>query len=177
MREVLINSWNAQVGPTDLVYHLGDFSFHEREVEAVLHRLNGTKHLILGNHDKPHSSNKGKTPEKYHTWVQKYLDLGWASVQTQLELVLEDERFALCHFPYEDVEDTYQDQPTTIRYLKHRPKDEGLTLLCGHVHERWLTKRTSNGTLMLNVGVDAPGATWYMRPASLEEVLNEIKKN
>lgn len=176
MREVLINSWNAAVGPADLVYHLGDFSFHEREVATVLPRLNGRKILILGNHDKPHPSNKGRTPEKYLHWVSEYRKLGFQSVYTHLELDLPDTaKFLLCHLPYEDPEDVYQDG--TARLTKYRPKDEGLTLICGHVHERWLTKRTSNGTLMINVGVDAPGAPWYMRPASIDEVLKVYESN
>ena len=52
MNELLIESWNKQVNPTDTVYHLGDFSLGTaNKTEAILARLNGYKHLILGNHD------------------------------------------------------------------------------------------------------------------------------
>lgn len=52
MNEELINRWNEVVGPTDIVIHLGDFSFgDERRVHEVKSRLNGTVILIVGNHD------------------------------------------------------------------------------------------------------------------------------
>jgi calcineurin-like phosphoesterase family protein len=175
MREVLINSWNAAVSPGDTVIHMGDFSFHEREVASVLPRLNGTKHLVLGNHDKPHPSNKGRTQEKFLDWVSRYKDLGFEQVRVEAALETSYGMFRMCHLPYEDKEDVYQDG--TARLTKYRPTDDGLPLLCGHVHERWLTKLTTNGTLMINVGVDAPGAPWFMRPASLEEVLRVYGSN
>ena len=53
MDEELIFRWNMTVGKNDRVYHLGDFSFHNRENTAkILDRLNGQIHLIKGNHDK-----------------------------------------------------------------------------------------------------------------------------
>lgn len=49
--EELVRRWNSVVRPKDTVWHLGDVLFG---VEAfdTLGRLNGTKNLILGNHDK-----------------------------------------------------------------------------------------------------------------------------
>ena len=53
MTELMILAWNAKVGPDDVVYHLGDVSFaDEQKTAGVLFRLNGTIHLIKGNHDK-----------------------------------------------------------------------------------------------------------------------------
>lgn len=46
----LIRRWNYAVGPKDIVYHLGDFCFGKRNIEMAAH-LNGSKRLILGNHD------------------------------------------------------------------------------------------------------------------------------
>ncbi len=52
MNEALIDNWNKTVGPQDTVWHLGDFSFGTPTQTAVLlRRLNGHKHLVLGNHD------------------------------------------------------------------------------------------------------------------------------
>jgi calcineurin-like phosphoesterase family protein len=50
--EELIKRWNAVVGPKDVVYHLGDVCFKPAtRLDPVMKQLNGTKHLILGNHD------------------------------------------------------------------------------------------------------------------------------
>lgn len=55
--EALIDRWNAVVPRGGLVYHLGDFMMtwkkHEVDkVNKILARLNGTIHLICGNHDR-----------------------------------------------------------------------------------------------------------------------------
>lgn len=50
MDENMIQKWNAQVAPEDLVYHLGDFSVQGKE-RYYLERLHGQKILVRGNHD------------------------------------------------------------------------------------------------------------------------------
>lgn len=53
MHEVLINNYNAAVRPEDICYFLGDMGLTKTEVLAnVISRLQGTKVLILGNHDR-----------------------------------------------------------------------------------------------------------------------------
>jgi len=51
MNENLVKAWNSYVGPKDTVYHLGDFAFSHDGHRRWLNRLNGKKHLIIGNHD------------------------------------------------------------------------------------------------------------------------------
>ena len=53
MDENLIAAWNALVTPEDLVYNLGDVSFHKDFAHTceLLRRLNGRHFLVLGNHD------------------------------------------------------------------------------------------------------------------------------
>jgi len=81
----LIANWNDVVQPDDEVWHLGDFAKGGRaEVEALLERLHGRKHLIIGNND------PGETVSAN----------GWASVQHYAELVIDGQLFVLCHYPF-----------------------------------------------------------------------------
>jgi calcineurin-like phosphoesterase family protein len=50
MDEEMIRRWNDRVRPSDKVYHLGDVVIN-RKALPTLHRLNGDKVLIRGNHD------------------------------------------------------------------------------------------------------------------------------
>ena len=53
MNEVLIERWNEKINPEDEVYHIGDFAMtKDNELVAnILDKLNGTKYLIVGNHE------------------------------------------------------------------------------------------------------------------------------
>jgi len=48
--EAMISNWNSVVRDGDKVYVLGDVAIKKRFISLVA-RLNGTKRLILGNHD------------------------------------------------------------------------------------------------------------------------------
>lgn len=48
--EELVRRWNDTVRPKDTVWHLGDVVFGAINL-PILGRLNGLKHLIMGNHD------------------------------------------------------------------------------------------------------------------------------
>jgi len=50
MDEAMVKMWNETVKPTDKVYHLGDVVIN-RKALSIMHRLNGDKVLIKGNHD------------------------------------------------------------------------------------------------------------------------------
>ena len=51
MNEMIINNWNETVLPEDDVYIVGDFAHKNGNPVSILRRLNGNKHLIIGNHD------------------------------------------------------------------------------------------------------------------------------
>lgn len=52
MENTLIDNWNKKVTNGDIVYILGDFCFgRTSEWLRILSKLNGEKHLIIGNHD------------------------------------------------------------------------------------------------------------------------------
>ena len=81
MNETIIERWNERVGPRDEVWHLGDFAF-KGEHQKFFDRLNGRKHLIIGNHDDP-----------------KVFEAGWVTVDEYRYLRHEGERFVLFHYP------------------------------------------------------------------------------
>lgn len=52
MNETLIQKWNNKVSKNDIVFHMGDFIFGNKENwEIIIPRLNGKIYFILGNHD------------------------------------------------------------------------------------------------------------------------------
>ena len=51
--EYLIKCWNSVVGNDDDVWILGDISWYNAtKTIEIFNRLNGVKHLVVGNHDK-----------------------------------------------------------------------------------------------------------------------------
>lgn len=173
MNEILVARWNEVVKPDDTVLYLGDFSMAARAAEVFLPRLMGKKELYCGNHDFPHPAHKkGRKESLRAEWTEKYLKFGFNSVQLEGKLEVPGvANFRLFHLPYSDPTDTHQDGKP--RHFSERLPDDGVPLLCGHVHEKWLFRLTPRGTPQLNVGVDAPDAPWSgkFRPASLEEVV------
>mgnify|MGYP002510689952 CR=1 FL=1 len=57
MEETIINFWNKTVPENADVFILGDvaFSMSKTKIKEVLNKLNGRKHLIMGNHDRLNS--------------------------------------------------------------------------------------------------------------------------
>lgn len=51
MDDCMITNWNACVKPGDRIYHLGDVGSDVEVNRRILPQLNGSKRLILGNHD------------------------------------------------------------------------------------------------------------------------------
>jgi len=135
MYRKLLYNWNSLVAPEDTIYVVGDLSLRGPQdnlgpIKRFLAKANGVKHLILGNHDRLRP--------------QTYINLGFTSVHTALEL----------HLPW---------GPTI--YVAHDPacsrvKRDSLWL-CGHVHS--LFKVQDN---VVNVGIDV----WGYNPVSLGAV-------
>lgn len=86
MVEALIRAWNERVQPNDVVWHAGDFSFEQDacRIDEVFARLNGEKHLIVGNHDEGNEAT---------------LTLPWASTSVLTAPKIGEEYVALCHYP------------------------------------------------------------------------------
>jgi calcineurin-like phosphoesterase family protein len=82
MNENIITAWNNWVKKDDFVYHLGDFAWKAQKAEAHFVRLNGHKHLIVGNHD-------SKTVK----------NLPWKSVTNYREIKHNGRLIILMHYP------------------------------------------------------------------------------
>jgi calcineurin-like phosphoesterase family protein len=81
--ETLIAVWNGRIRPDDQVWHLGDFAYGATadRIRDIFHRLNGTKHLILGNHD-----------------ARRTTRLPWASQQDRAQVADRGCTFVLDHY-------------------------------------------------------------------------------
>lgn len=174
MNEDMITGWNTVVDDSDTVYCLGDFSLAFRAVETYSFRLKGTRYLVPGNHDFCHSYHKkSRSPENREKWLQKYRDYGWIILPEQTTLDLPGlGTVNMCHHPYSD-DNSHGDPGYQDKYAKWRPNDDGKILLCGHIHEKWQTKRSSKGTLMINCGVDVHG----FKPISTDKIIEIANAN
>ena len=108
MDRMLITYWNMRVREEDHVYILGDFCYNSKYMpEYYLEKLNGHKHLILGNHDGVIM----KRPE-----AQAYFE----SIDTILRINDEGRGVVMCHYPIADWEG----------------RSHGTTHIHGHIHGR-----------------------------------------
>jgi calcineurin-like phosphoesterase family protein len=93
MDQALKSNWNNVVKPEDTVYVIGDFALIRganpdekiSKLEALTRSLNGTKHLIIGNHDKFESL--------------EYICCGFDSVAYGfVEESIHNHLFVMCHY-------------------------------------------------------------------------------
>ena len=114
MNEALISGWNEVVTNDDIVWHLGDFAYGEGEwIDALWWRLNGIKHLVIGNHDVENTA---------------VLTLPWANSPTQMaETSVDGIRIVMCHYPLRSWQGV----------------GKGAVHLFGHMHGRLIGNRQS----------------------------------
>ncbi len=144
MNAALIERWNERVSPSDDVWHLGDLALGAniaRQVQLTA-RLNGTRRLVPGNHDRVASFFEGGD-QRSRFWPV-YEAAGWEIMPEQLEHEIAGHRVVICHFPY-----TGDSLPGRDRYRRNRPVDHGLPIIHGHVHTDFAVRGRQ-----YNVGVD-----------------------
>jgi calcineurin-like phosphoesterase family protein len=56
--EHVIAKWNSVVNKRDVTYILGDVTMEKSSPYPLLDRLNGIKHIVLGNHDRRQDTKK-----------------------------------------------------------------------------------------------------------------------
>lgn len=90
MNNALIANWNAKVKPTDEVYIVGDLFLHMPENgDEIISKLNGTKYLIVGNHD--------------WSWMDKIdLKKHFKKVSELMTIIDRNKTITLCHYPMMD---------------------------------------------------------------------------
>ena len=87
MRNAFINNFNETVGKGDTTFVLGDVAMlggsQWERLRGVIQKLNGTKHLIYGNHDE-------------FRW-QRYVDVGFTTVHSALWLKEDGLNLVMAH--------------------------------------------------------------------------------
>lgn len=161
MDEMMIHQWNSVVGIDDTVFVLGDYAMGDRQKGLqYLRRMNGTKVLVNGNHDRcsPVNNNGWTYQHEYlfdedgNTLFSAVMDFMKVSLPALFKNS-QNRRVLLSHYPYAgDHEDREND-----RYSQFRLKDEGKALLHGHIHDDAWIQKSSSGATMFNVGVDVNG--------------------
>lgn len=96
MHVAIEGGWNEVVKPNDVVIYLGDLSFARGEdkasVDAILSRLNGTIHFVMGNHDK---FDEIKKMSRFQS-VQDYLEVRIKQVDNNKTV---ETMFCCMHYP------------------------------------------------------------------------------
>ncbi|AZU97283.1 phosphoesterase [Streptomyces phage Gilson] len=158
MNETMIERWNETVKQSDTVYHLGDVALGKiAESLPLVGRLNGYKILVPGNHDRIFSGEKEKQRLRFGPEYDKVFQY---TLPESFRTSLGGFDVMLSHFPY------VGDSHGADRHADKRPKDEGLPIIHGHVHDEW----AENGR-MFNAGVDVRD----FRPVHEDVVVDWLK--
>lgn len=109
METCLIEQHNDMVKPNDIAVLVGDFGFCNMKIgKQILSRMNGYKIFILGNHD------------VYHN---KFKNFGYDEVYSIRELVYNNQKFIITHYPFKGCEETHTNIHGHIH--KGRVMDDG----------------------------------------------------
>lgn len=168
MHSELIKNFNKQVPIDGLTYFMGDIVTHSASLtKTVIDQLNGTKILIVGNHDKNYES---------------CYNAGFDAVMHQTTIYIQKERVTLSHCPLLRVfrEDTSTMKGNTEGELWHgefRNKrfavpDNGQFHLHGHIHSPNGGKSAKLLDRQMDVGLPANN----YRPVHISHVESWIMK-
>lgn len=149
--EALIRRWNYTVKKYDTVYILGDFSFATTdETRKILEKLNGKKHLIIGNHD---ASCKGL--DNYFESVSQIKEVTFK--KTVYPFLDENMHCIMCHFPM----------------MAWNRRMHGAIMVHGHCHGSLDEINKQSEELRVDIGFDSELADGGL--VSLEQLYNYMK--
>lgn len=151
MHRVIINNWNAQVPENGLVYVLGDVGLQSATLTTeILAKLNGTKVLVRGNHDKG---------------IQSGYNIGFDVVLNGAILYIAGHRVTLTHCPLrgvfrEDVTGMRNSKPDEMwhgesRHEQYSVPNEGQFHLHGHIHSGPANNKLKIDGRQFDVGLPA----------------------
>lgn len=130
MDRKMIAQWQAQVGPEDDVFALGDFFFSDAaKAKRIMDQLSGRIHLIYGNHDRT-IRNDAQLQAKF------------ASIQEYKELNTPHGTWVLFHYPI----------------MEWNKMHHGAYHAHGHIHQRFnpMTEGQIEAGRVANVCIDSP---------------------
>lgn len=134
MNEALVANWNKTVSKEDIVYVIGDFFLGSNQtfIRETLKKLNGTIHLIHGNHD---------TDAKIKIYEESLnvVDVKWADM-----IEYNKRKYFLSHFP-------------TLTGNLEGDLERSIYNLFGHTHSK--DKFYEDRPYMYNVAADAHNCT------------------
>lgn len=170
MEEALIRNYNANVPEEAVCYFLGDMGFCGSEaLRSVISRLNGTKILILGNHDKKQNS---------------MYNAGFDAVLNSASMFIQGQLVTMSHCPllgvYRENTEGMRNSDgtenwhgeTNSKYSPYTIPDRGQIHLHGHIHSPNGGKSKKIEGRQMDIGVDANN----YRPVHLSEVESFIAK-
>lgn len=147
----IILRWNMTVRKHDTVYILGDLSFlTNEETRKLLEKLNGKKHLIIGNHD---GSCRGL--ENYFVSVSQIKEVTFK--KTVFPFLDENMHCVFCHFPI----------------MAWNRRMHGSVMVHGHTHGSLDEINKQSEELRVDIGFDS--ALGNCGLVSLEQLYNYIK--
>ncbi len=156
MDEIMIKLWNGRVQPDDDVWFLGDFCHKSGKTpDLYLRRLNGKKHLILGNHDQPLYGNEKalsyfESVDQIARVEDTYKGPGMSSPESVTAV--------LCHYPI----------------LEWWHKHHGVWHIYGHIHTD--TGETYQIISQFERALNAAAAINSYTPVSFRELVENNRK-
>lgn len=158
MNEELVNRWNSVVQPEDEVWHLGDVMLGEEDMLKYVKQLNGTIHVIRGNHD---TDRRVKLLET----LPNISEIKWGDMQ-----VINGYHLFMSHYP-------------TMTEHPHSKKLRSAVInLFGHSHQQTnffrydpKDRRTLN-PFMYHVGVDSHNCFPVLLETALEDMRRQKSK-
>lgn len=158
---VILNNLLEVLKEDDVLYHLGDFTWHFEDKNGFLNMwksLPGKKVLIMGNHDRNKSKLKGFFDEVYD--FHKILEY-------------KGRKILLSHYPAKDpITTRYPERQELVREIYFKENCD--LLIHGHVHwnEHGLVCACKDlGVNCVNVNIE-----WHnYRPLGEEEILESVR--
>jgi calcineurin-like phosphoesterase family protein len=157
--EGLIEKWNKQVEPHDVVWSLGDFIFlkgAEERMEKIIRRLNfSTLYMLNGNHVAGIKQLKEKHGRQY--WMEDQQRMVEFRGDYQ-EIIVDGRGIVLSHYPI----------------LSWNGQAGGSVCIFGHVHSN--LNNTPIGELYFKSRAIDVGVENFGRPVSFKEIIDIVDK-